>query len=121
MLTASIIVGGNYKKRLSLLQEEANRGKPNWEHLSEDLHVLIQCEDAPNRAVLKLKRAAAEVRKLLVPSVGFVFLLHLLFAAFFVIRLLKVSMDKRRTFFCMFQKQEIVFNAAFNLAVLFRL
>uniref|UniRef100_A0A0M3IH89 KH domain-containing protein n=1 Tax=Ascaris lumbricoides TaxID=6252 RepID=A0A0M3IH89_ASCLU len=49
-------------------KEEANRGKPNWEHLSEDLHVLIQCEDAPNRAVLKLKRAAAEVRKLLVPS-----------------------------------------------------
>lgn len=49
-------------------KEEANRGKPNWEHLSEDLHVLIQCEDTPNRAVLKLKRAAAEVRKLLVPS-----------------------------------------------------
>uniref|UniRef100_A0A158R6A7 KH domain-containing protein n=1 Tax=Syphacia muris TaxID=451379 RepID=A0A158R6A7_9BILA len=49
-------------------KEEANRGKPNWEHLSEDLHVLIQCEDTPNRAVLKLKRAVAEVKKLLVPS-----------------------------------------------------
>ncbi|VDD88695.1 unnamed protein product [Enterobius vermicularis] len=50
------------------IKEEANRGKPNWEHLSEDLHVLIQCEDTPNRAVLKLKRAVAEVKKLLVPS-----------------------------------------------------
>ncbi|EJD75766.1 hypothetical protein LOAG_17151 [Loa loa] len=49
-------------------KEEANRGKPNWEHLSEELHVLIQCEDTPNRALLKLKRAAAEVKKLLVPS-----------------------------------------------------
>ncbi|MFH4973520.1 hypothetical protein AB6A40_000229 [Gnathostoma spinigerum] len=49
-------------------KEEANRGKPNWEHLSEDLHVLIQCEDTPNRAAVKLKRAAEEVRKLLVPS-----------------------------------------------------
>ncbi|VDK45009.1 unnamed protein product [Anisakis simplex] len=49
-------------------KEEANRGKPNWEHLSEDLHVLIQCEDTPNRAVIKLKRASAEVKKLLVPS-----------------------------------------------------
>ncbi|VDN32197.1 unnamed protein product [Gongylonema pulchrum] len=50
------------------IKEEANRGKPNWEHLSEKLHVLIQCEDTSNRAKLKLKRAADEVRKLLVPS-----------------------------------------------------
>ncbi|VDO56892.1 unnamed protein product, partial [Onchocerca flexuosa] len=49
-------------------KEEVNRGKPNWEHLSEELHVLIQCDDTPNRALLKLKRAAAEVKKLLVPS-----------------------------------------------------
>lgn len=56
---------------ISITQEEANRGKPNWEHLSEDLHVLIQCEDTPNRAVLKLKRAVAEVKKLLVPSVSY--------------------------------------------------
>lgn len=47
-----------------------NRGKPNWEHLSEDLHVLIQCEDTKNRATIKLKRTAAEVKKLLVPSVS---------------------------------------------------
>lgn len=54
-----------------LLQEELNRGKPNWEHLSEELHVLIQCEDTPNRARVKLARAVEEVKKLLVPAVSF--------------------------------------------------
>lgn len=48
-------------------KEEANRGKPNWEHLSDDLHVLITVEDTENRASLKIKRALEEVRKLLVP------------------------------------------------------
>ncbi|EPB71869.1 KH domain protein [Ancylostoma ceylanicum] len=52
-------------------KEELNRGKPNWEHLSEDLHVLIQCEDTPNRARIKLARAVDEVKKLLVPAVSF--------------------------------------------------
>ncbi|CAI5439544.1 unnamed protein product [Caenorhabditis angaria] len=49
-------------------KEEMNRGKPNWEHLSEELHVLIQCEDTENRAKVKLMRAVEEVRKLLVPA-----------------------------------------------------
>ncbi|KAF8365460.1 asd-2 [Pristionchus pacificus] len=49
-------------------KEEMNRGKPNWEHLSEELHVLIQCEDTPNRAKVKLIRATDEVKKLLVPA-----------------------------------------------------
>ncbi|CAH2250948.1 quaking isoform X6 [Pelobates cultripes] len=49
-------------------KEEQNRGKPNWEHLNEDLHVLITVEDAQNRAELKLKRAVEEVKKLLVPA-----------------------------------------------------
>lgn len=48
-------------------KEEANRGKPNWEHLSDDLHVLITVEDTENRASIKIKRALDEVRKLLVP------------------------------------------------------
>jgi len=52
------------------LQEEQNRGKPNWEHLNEDLHVLITVEDAQNRAEVKLKRAVEEVNKLLVPAVS---------------------------------------------------
>ncbi|KAM8999367.1 KH domain-containing RNA-binding protein QKI isoform 3-T3 [Sarcophilus harrisii] len=50
-------------------KEEQNRGKPNWEHLNEDLHVLITVEDAQNRAEIKLKRAVEEVKKLLVPAV----------------------------------------------------
>jgi hypothetical protein len=49
------------------LQEDANRGKPNWEHLADDLHVLITVEDTENRAKLKLQRAVEEVQKLLVP------------------------------------------------------
>ncbi|KFO37248.1 Protein quaking [Fukomys damarensis] len=50
-------------------QEEQNRGKLNWEHLNEDLHVLIiTVEDAQNRAEIKLKRAFEEVKKLLVPA-----------------------------------------------------
>lgn len=48
-------------------KEEANRGKPNWEHLDDDLHVLVQCEDTPNRVFIKVKAAADEIRKLLVP------------------------------------------------------
>uniref|UniRef100_A0AC35TN99 KH domain-containing protein n=1 Tax=Rhabditophanes sp. KR3021 TaxID=114890 RepID=A0AC35TN99_9BILA len=49
-------------------KEDMNRGKPNWEHLSEELHVLIQCEDTKNRCEVKIQRAIEEVRKLLVPA-----------------------------------------------------
>jgi len=52
------------------LQEEQNKGKPNWEHLNEELHVLITVEDTRNRAELKLIKAVEEVKKLLVPSVS---------------------------------------------------
>jgi len=50
-------------------QEEQNRGKPNWEHLTDELHVLLTVEDTENRATLKLARAVEEVKKLLVPVV----------------------------------------------------
>ncbi|KHN71494.1 Female germline-specific tumor suppressor gld-1 [Toxocara canis] len=49
-------------------REERNRGKPNWEHLDDELHVLVQCEDTPNRAHLKLKCAVNEIKKLLIPA-----------------------------------------------------
>jgi hypothetical protein len=52
-----------------LNQEEQNRGKPNWEHLTDELHVLLTVEDTENRATLKLARAVEEVKKLLVPVV----------------------------------------------------
>jgi protein quaking len=48
-------------------KEDQNRGKPNWEHLSDDLHVLLTVEDTENRAQVKLQRAVEEVKKLLVP------------------------------------------------------
>jgi hypothetical protein len=48
-------------------KEEMNRGKPNWEHLNEPLHVLITCDDTNERADIKLMRAREEVEKLLVP------------------------------------------------------
>ncbi|KAL1115665.1 hypothetical protein AAG570_005955, partial [Ranatra chinensis] len=51
-------------------KEEASRGKPNWEHLNEDLHVLITVEDTENRARLKLARAVEEVKNLIVPAEG---------------------------------------------------
>jgi protein quaking len=49
-------------------KEDQNRGKANWEHLDEELHVLIQCEDHENRAVVKLERAKEEIMKLLKPA-----------------------------------------------------
>jgi protein quaking len=49
-------------------REELNRGRPSWEHLEEELHVLIQCEDTPNRAPTKLQAAVEKVKKLLVPA-----------------------------------------------------
>jgi hypothetical protein len=49
-------------------KEELNRGKPNWEHLNEELHVLISCEDSENRAKVKLARAVDEIKKLLIPA-----------------------------------------------------
>jgi hypothetical protein len=55
------------KTFLLSFQEDANRGKPNWEHLADDLHVLITVEDTENRAKVKLQRAVEEVQKLLVP------------------------------------------------------
>lgn len=55
------------KTSWSEFQEDANRGKPNWEHLADDLHVLLTVEDTENRAKLKLARAVEEVRRLLIP------------------------------------------------------
>ncbi|EFP08647.1 CRE-GLD-1 protein [Caenorhabditis remanei] len=49
-------------------KESAHRGKANWEHLEDDLHVLVQCEDTENRVHLKLQAALEQVKKLLVPA-----------------------------------------------------
>ena len=50
------------------------KGKPNWEHLNDELHVLLTVEDTKNRAEIKLKRAGEEIKRLLVPAVSALFL-----------------------------------------------
>ncbi|XP_071503470.1 protein quaking-A-like isoform X1 [Diadema antillarum] len=52
------------------VKEDMNRGKQNWEHLNEELHVLITVDDTKERAEVKLKRAVEEIKKLLVPTVS---------------------------------------------------
>ena len=37
------------------------------DHLKEELHVLVQCEDTEARAKVKLEAAVRQVKKLLVP------------------------------------------------------
>ena len=51
-------------------QEEQNKGKPNWEHLEDDLHVLVTVDDTQNRAAMKMERAVSQIKKLLVPTVS---------------------------------------------------
>lgn len=46
------------------------KGKAKWEHLNEDLHVLVTVEDTKNRATIKMKKAVEEVNKLLKPVVS---------------------------------------------------
>lgn len=66
------VSGGRVRPALTCAcgQEEQNRGKPNWEHLNDKLHVLVTAEDSENRASVKLDRAIAEVKRLLVPMVS---------------------------------------------------
>ncbi|XP_077977180.1 KH domain-containing RNA-binding protein qki.S-like isoform X2 [Glandiceps talaboti] len=49
-------------------REEQNIGRPNWDHLKEELHVLITVEDSKERADIKLARAVSEIKRLLVPA-----------------------------------------------------
>lgn len=58
------------------------KGKPNWEHLSEELHVLVVVEDTQHRAEVKMQRAVDEIKKLLVPAV--IISLSLLLSASFL-------------------------------------
>ncbi|KAA0189816.1 Protein quaking [Fasciolopsis buskii] len=39
-------------------KEEANIGKPNWEHLNDKLHVVLTVEDYENRAQVRLDKAS---------------------------------------------------------------
>ncbi|ULU09226.1 hypothetical protein L3Y34_013973 [Caenorhabditis briggsae] len=59
---------GSMRDKAKSFKESAHRGKANWEHLEDDLHVLVQCEDTENRVHLKLQAALEQVKKLLVPA-----------------------------------------------------
>lgn len=48
-------------------KEEHMKGKAKWEHLNEDLHVLVNVEDTMNRARIRIRRAVQEISKLLTP------------------------------------------------------
>ena len=54
---------------LLFLQEEEKKGQPNYEHLEEDLHVLISVDDTEDRAKLRLSKAVEKVKDLLQPVV----------------------------------------------------
>lgn len=45
----------------------APRWSAGFDHLKEDLHVLVQCEDTAERAQIKLDNAVRQVKKLLTP------------------------------------------------------
>ncbi|XP_020630819.1 protein quaking-like [Orbicella faveolata] len=47
--------------------EEEKRGQQNYEHLDEDLHVLISVEDTEDRAKLRLAKGVEKVKDLLQP------------------------------------------------------
>ena len=79
-----------------MFQEEQNRGKPNWEHLNDELHVLITVEDSENRAQLKLERAVDEVKKLLTVVSRF-------FDIYFIPRLVDRFFPATRVDNCQFQ------------------
>ncbi|KAG8230811.1 hypothetical protein J437_LFUL010591 [Ladona fulva] len=50
------------------VKEELRRGDHNWDHLEQDLHVLVVVKDAKNRATIKLQRALELIRRLLRPE-----------------------------------------------------
>ena len=64
-------------------KEDQMKGKPNWEHLNDELHVLITVEDTKNRADVKIRRAIEEIKKLLVPAVNKILFLIIKFLFFF--------------------------------------
>nr|CAH8864558.1 unnamed protein product [Trichobilharzia regenti] len=50
-------------------KEEANIGRPNWEHLNDNLHVLITVEDYENRAKARIEKASEYISLFLEESV----------------------------------------------------
>ena len=66
---AKLLVRGRGSMKDKKVEEE-KRGQPNYEHLDEDLHVLLMVEDTEERARKKLAKAVEEVHFLLTPPVS---------------------------------------------------
>ena len=62
-----ILVRGRGSMRNQAI-EESKRGRPNYEHLNETLHVILQCEDTDERAKLRLEAAEQEIMRLINPE-----------------------------------------------------
>ncbi|TKR82656.1 hypothetical protein L596_016346 [Steinernema carpocapsae] len=46
-------------------KEDIHSGKRYWQDLKDELHVLIQCNDTPNRAKIQISDAVAKVKEIL--------------------------------------------------------
>lgn len=55
--------------------DRSPRARNHLEHLEEDLHVLLHCDDTPNRARIRVKKAIDLINKISIPSVSYLFLL----------------------------------------------
>ncbi|XP_074641872.1 protein quaking-B-like isoform X2 [Tubulanus polymorphus] len=64
VLNCKIMVRGRGSMR-DKAKEEQQRGKQHWEHLSDELHVLLTVEDTHERAEILLRRAVKGIKKFL--------------------------------------------------------
>lgn len=53
------------------VKEETLRRKLGFEHLNENLHILVQAKDAKNRAQIKLNRGVEAIKQMLVSILYF--------------------------------------------------
>ncbi|TKR82658.1 hypothetical protein L596_016348 [Steinernema carpocapsae] len=51
-------------------KEKINSSHRFWQHLKDELHVLIQCKDTPNRAKIQISDAVAKVKEILLLAVS---------------------------------------------------
>lgn len=63
------ILGRGSMKDKSKEEELRNSGDPSYEHLTDDLHILIEAH--PPYSHVKVAAGVAEVKKMLIPLVSF--------------------------------------------------
>ncbi|CAH8594225.1 unnamed protein product [Heterobilharzia americana] len=67
-LGVKIMIRGRGSMR-DQMKEEAYIGRPNWEHLNDNLHVLITVEDYENRAKARIEKASEYISLFLEESI----------------------------------------------------